>query len=147
LTTEAPWTPLEKNTARHQEWVCPTYLLVLAWDPEWGGWFDFALYEKTYTEQVGDGVEAAQFYLPNFVSIADSTSNWMEAVPVVSGFVKWDGCTQFGFHYDLHFDHKDDLRGLLDAIDAARAQIAMRMTAAVADLYIKKEYDALAPNQ
>ncbi len=32
---------------------------------------------------------------------------------LVSGFVKWDGCTQFEFHNQLwHYDHKDDVPDL-----------------------------------
>ena len=57
-----------------------------------------------------------------------ATQEWREADYVASGFVKWDGCTQFTV--DAHVDARSGLDVLLAAIVRARMERALEMGAA-----------------
>jgi hypothetical protein len=55
------------------------------------------------------------------------------AEPIASGFVKWDGCTQF--NADIHIDGRAHLEHLLEAIAEARRLAAELMGNLVGDEY------------
>lgn len=77
-------------------------------------WVNFAIYEY-----VSNGRERI-YEVPEAVSWADNTTDPDEAQPLVHGFVKWDGCTQFWCDDLIHVDDREDLERWMAAIAHAR---------------------------
>jgi len=97
----------------------PTYWAEWQWDPmEDGGaaWVDFRVWSS-----IGTSAEGPMFSRDDPGGCSDPVSDPREATPLVSGFCKWDGCTQFSFDGDkdaihVHFDHEREWRELCEAI-------------------------------
>lgn len=92
----------------------PTKSIVRLWSDENSNgelmWVDFAI-----VEVVSDATATTRGL---YMSDPNPVENIDEADAVCSGFVKWDGCTQF--KVDAHADHRNDLEHLFTAIGEAR---------------------------
>lgn len=88
-------------------------------------WIDFEIFEAVGLDGVRDD-SPPLYYATESRELSDGvTTDLDKAVPDVSGFVKWDGCTQVYFSADrdtpaLHYDDRAGLAGILAAI--VRAQ-------------------------
>lgn len=80
-------------------------------------WVDFAIYEDNDLSG-----ETHLYPKPGASSSApqDCTSNIDEARPFVTGFVKFDGCTQWWQSDGGHVDHSDGIEGFAKALLWAR---------------------------
>jgi hypothetical protein len=99
------------------------YLVRLFGDEQGGSgviWVDFEVIEVPMYEQ-GKPV----FYRKEWISLADNTQDPNEADAVVSGYVKWDGCTEFKL--DVHVCSGKGMDELFFAIKRARYEAAMLM--------------------
>lgn len=116
------------------EWVIRLY-----GDDDHGGkigWVDFIIIHvaacneahtiKYYNKNVGDGPQ-------------DMTEKPDEAVIDCSGFVKWDGCTQFSIEH-IHIDDRSNFELFVTALLLARELAASIMTTETSNDYIKEEY-------
>jgi hypothetical protein len=86
-----------------------------AWRAEDGKvlWVDFAIFEvETVFEDGSRRYES--------LSTGAEASMVADAVPVATGFVKWDGCTQWSFPHGAHADSRAELECLHAAVAAAR---------------------------
>lgn len=86
-------------------------------------WVDFKIYEV-----IGYDSETKQrhFHRDGSNNGADGTTSYDEADTAAEGFVKWDGCTQFGM-IPIHADDKYDLIALFAAVLKARELAAEEM--------------------
>lgn len=88
-------------------------------------WIDFEIFEAIGLDGINADSPPAYYASEERDLSANTTTDLDKAVPDVSGFVKWDGCTQIYFSADrntpaLHYDDRAGLAGLLAAI--VRAQ-------------------------
>jgi hypothetical protein len=130
-----PWRsgPL-RRTVSLDDYAVGSYVVRLYWGDESKIlWVDFEIY-----------LVAARELAPNYWGTKDGTRDGRPAYhddklhfvtdldaacPAVTGFVKWDGCTQFHLARGLaHVDSRTELRAFGDAIDKARELAAQAMT-------------------
>ncbi len=129
MTEKKAWTPLDVNSQRRTEPFrqtlsdngCPFagYVIRWAYEDSPTHWVDFAVFDV-----VGCTDDGPCYLLPGWGSTMDSTQDIEQAGPMVEGFVKWDGCTQFSFPDGVHIDSLDDMADLFAAIEHAR-RVAM----------------------
>ena len=79
-------------------------------------WVDFAIYQVTMVEEDGRPLHP----IPNAPSNMEVTDDIDKAGPLVEGFVKWDGCTQWSMPDGGHVDGRRAYEAFLDALDEAR---------------------------
>lgn len=98
---------------------------IAGWMPEHNTrrshWVDFEIFET-----VGQNEDGSFIYMNHDEPFEASLDR---ASPVVTGFVKWDGCTQFWFGDEkraevAHVDTKEQLDRLFAAIHLARVECA-----------------------
>jgi hypothetical protein len=99
------------------------FLVRLRWEP-WEsrdgltGWVDFELFEVIGMQDDGKHM----YHQKGYSSSPDQyTLSPDEAEMQASGFVKWDGCTQFNTDDGVHVDGKADMEAFLEALRRARA--------------------------
>lgn len=82
-------------------------------------WIDFDIYESVGLDGTSDD-SPPLYYATETRELSDGvTTDLDKAVPDVTGFVKWDGCTQIYFSEQqpaLHYDDRESLAGMLAAI-------------------------------
>lgn len=107
-----------------------SYTLCLYWrerDDGVGGqkvyWVDFELFRVLVVLDDGAFLYERRGSGTN-MGLADALT---EAEIAASGFVKWDGCTQFDFGNLLHVDSKSELDDLLRAVTSVRRRCAQVM--------------------
>lgn len=94
-----------------------------AWEPETASvvgdgkvlWVDFALYQNCAID--GDSV---MYEPPDCDNPGEWTIDIDKAAPLVTGFVKWDGCTQWWQNDGGHCDEKPDFDDFCEAMRLAR---------------------------
>jgi hypothetical protein len=62
------------------------------------------------------------------------------AEELCAGFVKWDGCTQFGFQDHIHIDRRSELDEMFEAVQEAR-RLAAGLMAPTDMNMIASEYE------
>lgn len=94
-------------------------------------WIDFEIFEVLAMSNDDQGNLTVRFYAGED-GTNDMSEDLEKAWPICSGFVKWDGCTQFNLA-SVHVDHHDQLDALFHAIQEAR-QIASTLIIGANDL-------------
>lgn len=107
----------------------PSYTLCMYWreqDDGCGGrkvyWVDFELFEVIWKDD--DGI--LRYQLRGSPNSPDPTGDLDHAEVAASGFVKWDGCTQFQVA-DVHVDGRGELEALFSVIEEVRRRCAQAM--------------------
>lgn len=121
------------KTFREERWFgstdsFPAYLVRFFWDTNDGAtvphWIDFQIFSVVARTMTG----VPEFYANESMELADGlTQDLTAAHPECSGFVKWDGCSQFYFAADrnepaLHFDDAESMQMFLGCLTYARAR-------------------------
>lgn len=86
-------------------------------------WVDFQIFTVVCTS--ADGKEKF-FNRKGWTASPDPVSRLDEAEPIISGHVKWDGCSDFDIH-DAHTCSLEQIKALLDAVLKARELAAAEM--------------------
>jgi hypothetical protein len=101
-----------------------------AHDDEKPIWCDFAIYPVLGVELGG----RVLYETPDAVNPMDApTSDLDAAQPLVTGFVKWDGCTQWWQHDGGHVDDRATFEEFFDALAEARRVALTEMLVGVLD--------------
>jgi hypothetical protein len=145
-----PWRsgPLRRTVAL-DDYAADSYVVRLYWGEDLKIlWVDFEIYLVVARELAPnhwgtrkgtrEGAPAYHDDKLHFVTDIDA------ARPDVTGFVKWDGCTQFRLAPGsglAHVDSRSQLRAFTDAIDKARELAAQAMTP---DADVRHDYDSQA---
>lgn len=112
---------IDKKPVRHEYWThgqeLGSYLVRFRWDSEGDDkptWIDFEVHEVVTQSLENDD---PQFQITD--ELCDGTTDNPDlAEPTVSGFVKWDGCTQIYFPSEpaIHADGQGDLTCLFNCL-------------------------------
>lgn len=91
-------------------------------------WVDFQIFEIVGCDHEPYQAPGRKFFnRKGATSSPDPVYTYEEAQPIVDGFVKWDGCTQFEFPDGVHVDCKRHLEALFSAVGEARKAAAELM--------------------
>lgn len=121
------WRPLDGNIVRRCDMLDGYAVRWAHADPDEQGvlWVDFAIYEV-----IGQDLAGRHLYrLPDWRGAMDNTTEIDAAGPLIDGFVKWDGCTQWHQSEGAHIDDLGGLRQLFAVIELARRVAAEMMPA------------------
>jgi hypothetical protein len=145
-----PWRsgPLQR-TVTLDDYAAGSYVVRLYWgaDPK-VFWVDFEIYLVVARELAPNHWGARAGTVAGKPAYHDDKLHFVTdieaACPVVNGFVKWDGCTQFNLGRSgglAHVDSRAELRAFTAAIDKARELAAEAMTP---DADVRHDYDSQA---
>lgn len=133
---EKPWAPLQGHTVRAERLdETGGYLIRWAHGDDRVMWVDWAVYVVAGTVQPGG---ARLYELPDARTSESTTEDIDAAAPLIEGFTKWDGCTQWSQPHAGHVDSRRSFEALWRAVETARRVSAVEF---MADEYdINSEY-------